>query len=234
MVDLYDGLMTTRAMRRFSREPVGTDEVERILRAAQQAPSGGNIQPWQFVVVTDDDGRAWLGDLYRRAYARYEAALMAGLPEFRSDDDREAWERTVRASRHLADHLGEVPVIVLVCMPDISMSVRDDDGEMDVGTPFASVYPAVQNLLLAARSMGIGGLITTVHRIHHDEVRGHFGIPDGQQVVALVPLGRPTGRFGVARRRPVDRVTHWDHWGERRAATVPPYQPPPGDGGRAT
>ena len=151
MVDLYDGLMTTRAMRRFSGEPVTTDEVERILRAAQQAPSGGNIQPWQFVVVTDDGGRAWLGDLYHRAYARYEAALLAGLPEFRSADDREAWERTVRASRHLADHLGEVPVIVLVCMPDISMSVRDDEGEMDVGTPFASVYPAVQNLLLAAR-----------------------------------------------------------------------------------
>jgi len=232
MVELYDGIMTTRAMRRFSDEPVGTDDVERILRAAQQAPSGGNIQPWQFVVVADDDGRAWLGELYGRAYARYEAALLAGLPGFRSDDDRLAWERTVAASRHLAAHLGQVPVIVLVCMPDISMSVRDDAGEMDVGTPYASVYPAVQNLLLAARSMGIGGLITTVHRIHHDEVREHFGIPEGQQIVALVPLGRPTGRFGVAPRRAVEKVTHWGAWGERRPFTLPPYEPPPGAPGR--
>ena len=215
-VGLYDGIMTTRAMRRFTSEPVTTEQVERILRAAQQAPSGGNIQPWQFVVVVDPDERAWLGDLYHRAYGRYEAALLANLPPFRTDDDRAAWERTVAASRHLADHLGEVSTLMLVCMPDISMSVRDDQGEMDVGTPYASVYPAVQNLLLAARSMGIGGLITTVHRIHHDEVRDHFGIPAGQQIVALVPLGHPRGRFGVAPRRPVEKVTHWDRWGERR------------------
>jgi nitroreductase len=223
---LYDGIMTTRAMRRYSAQPVTTEEVERILRAAQQAPSGGNIQPWQFVVVDDADGRAWLGELYGRAYARYEAALLAGLPGFRTEEDRAAWERTLAASRHLARHLAEVPVIVLVCMPDISMAVQDDRGVMDVGTPFASVYPAVQNLLLAARSMGIGGVITTVHRIHHDEVRDHFGIPGGQQVVALVPLGRPTGRFGVAPRRPVDKVTHWGRWGERRPFTAAPYEPP--------
>jgi nitroreductase len=226
-MDLYDGLMTTRAMRRFSAEPVSTGDVERILRAAQQGPSGGNIQPWQFVVVTAPVERAWLGELYARAYARYEAALLDGLPEFRSDDDRLAWERTLRASRHLAAHLGEVPVLVLVCMPDISMTVHDGAGEMDVGTPYASVYPAVQNLLLAARSMGLGGAITTVHRIHHDEVRDHFGIPDGQQVVALVPLGHPTGRFGVAPRRPVERVTHWDRWGDRRPFDTAAYEAPP-------
>lgn len=230
-MDLYDGLMTTRAMRRFSDAPVSTDDVERVLRAAQQGPSGGNIQPWQFVVVSDPGERAWLGELYGRAYARYEAALLAGMGEFRSEDDRIAWERTLRASRHLAAHLGEVPVLVLVCMPDISMTVSDDDGEMDVGTPYASVYPAVQNLLLAARSLGLGGAITTVHRIHHDQVRDHFGIPDTQQVVALVPLGHPTGRFGVAPRRPVERVTHWDRWGERRPFGSVPYVPPtePGD-----
>lgn len=223
---LYDGIMTTRAMRRYRDEPVTDAELEAVLRAAQQGPSGGNIQPWQFLVVRDAAGRSWLGDLYGRAYRRYEAALVASMPPFRSDDDRAAWERTAAAARHLADHLGEAPAVVLVVMPDISMSVADDHGEMDVGTPHASVYPAVQNLLLAARSLGIGGVITTVHRIHHDEVRDHFGIPATHQVVALVPLGRPTGRFGVAPRRPVERVTHWDRWGDRRAFTTPPYEPP--------
>lgn len=230
-IDLYDGLMTTRAMRRFSDAPVDVEVLEAILRAAQQGPSGGNIQPWQFVVLTDPGDRAWIGDLYGRAYRRYEAALLAGLPPFRTDADREAWERTLRASRHLADHLGEVPVVVLVCMPDISMTVVDEEGELDVGTPYASVYPAVQNLLLAARSFGLGGAITTVHRIHHDEVREHFGIPDGQQVVALVPLGHPTGRFGVAPRRPAEKVTHWGRWGERRPFTVAPYVAPDGRSG---
>jgi nitroreductase len=225
-VGLYDGLMTTRAMRRFTTEPVDDATVEAVLRAAQQAPSGGNIQPWQFVVLTDADDRAWMGDLYRRAYTRYEAALLAGLPPFRTDADREAWDRTLRASRHLAAHLAEVPVVVLVCMPDISMTLVDDEGELDVGTPYASVYPAVQNLLLAARSFGLGGVITTVHRIHHDEVRERFDIPSSQQVVALVPLGHPSGRFGVAPRRPAEKVTHWGRWGERRPVGIGPYEPP--------
>jgi nitroreductase len=229
-VGLYDGIMTTRALRRFTDEPVTTAEVESLLRAAQQGPSGGNIQPWQFLVVVDPAERAWLGELYRRAYRRYEAALVASLPPFRSDEDRAAWERTAASASHLADHLGAAPVVVLVCMPDISMALVDDEGELDVGTPYASVYPAVQNLLLAARSMGIGGVLTTVHRIHHDELRDHFGVPSTHQVVALVPLGRPRGRFGVAPRRPVERVTHWDRWGERREFTTPPYEPPAGSG----
>jgi nitroreductase len=221
-VGLYEGLMTTRAMRRFTDEPVTVAEVEAILRAAQQGPSGGNIQPWHFLVVADPTERAWLGELYGRAYRRYEAALLAGMPPIGDESRRTAWERTLAASRHLADHLDEAPVIVLVAMPDISMGLVDDEGPLDVGTPYASVYPAVQNLLLAARSLGIGGVITTVHRIHHDEVRDHFGVPETHQLVALVPLGRPRGRFGVAPRRPVEQVTHWDRWGERR---------PFGDGG---
>ncbi len=225
-VGLYDGIMTTRAMRRFTGDPVTDAEVEQVLRAAQQGPSGGNIQPWQFLVLTEPEDRAWIGELYRRAYDRYEAALLEGVGGFRDEAARRSWDRTVAASRYLADHLAEVPVVVLVCMPDIDMTVVDDQGPMDVGTPYASVYPAVQNLLLAARSMGIGGALTTVHRIHHDEVRDHFGIPAGQQVVALVPLGRPSGRFGVAPRRPVDRVTHWGRWGERRDATITAYEPP--------
>jgi nitroreductase len=231
-VGLYDGLMTTRAMRRFTDEPVETSTVEAVLRAAQQAPSGGNIQPWQFVVLTDDDDRARVGELYRRAYDRYERALVAQLPPFRDDAEREAWERTRRAARHLAEHLADAPVVILVCMPDISMTLADEEGELDVGTPYASVYPAVQNLLLAARSFGLGGVLTTVHRIHHDELRDAFGIPERQQVVALVPLGRPRGRFGVAPRRPVEQVTHWGRWGHRRPFDLPPYQPPAGTADR--
>ena len=78
------------------------------------------------------------------------------------------------------------------------------------------MYPAVQNLMIAARIRGLGTALTTVFRVHHDEVRAALGVPEAYQVVALVPVGHPTGRFGRARRRPTDRVTHWDRWGERR------------------
>ena len=208
--------MTTRAMRRYSDEPVTDEEIERMLAAAVQAPSGGNIQPWQFLVVTDADTRRAVADLYRRAYDRYERALLAALPPFRSTDDEATFMRTVRASRHLAEHLAEVPALVLFLMPDISMTLDDDEGALDVGTPYASVYPAVQNFMLAARGLGLGTTLTTVYRVHHDELRALCGIPDRYQVVALVPVGRPRGRFGVAPRRPVESVTHWNRFGARR------------------
>ncbi len=147
-------------------------------------------------------------------------------PSHRDEASAASWDRTVAASRHLAEHLGEVPVHVLVCMPDIDMTISDDEGPMDVGSPLASVYPAVQNMILAARGLGLGSALTTVYRIRHDEVRERFGIPDGWSVAALVPIGHPLGRFGVARRRPVEKVTHWGSWGERRPFTSESYEAP--------
>jgi len=215
-VDVHEAILTTRAIRRFTDDPVTDDELLTCLRAAVQAPSGGNIQPWQFLVVTDVDTRGAIADLYHRAYDRYERALLAGLPPFRSAADEASFMRSVRASRHLAENLAEVPALVLFLMPDISMTLHDDDGPLDVGTPYASVYPAVQNFMLAARGLGLGTTLTTVFRIHHDELRALCGIPERHQVVALVPVGRPRGRFGVARRRPPEAVTHWNRFGDRR------------------
>ena len=215
-MELYEALLTTRAIRRYTDEPVTDDEIVHCLRAAVQGPSGGNIQPWQFLVVRDADVRRRLGDVYRRAYDRYERALLAVLPPFRSEEDETSFHRTLRASRHLAEHLGEAPALVLFLMPGISMTLTDEDGDLDVGTPYASVYPGIQNFLLAARGLGIGTALTTVYRIHQDEVREICAIPDRYEVVALVPMGRPTGRFGMARRRPAETLTHWDRFGEKR------------------
>ena len=216
-MDMYDGILTTRAMRRFTDGPVTDEEVMACIRAAVQGPSGGNIQPWQFLVVTDVGARAALADIYRRSYDRYEAALLPLVPPFKREEDQASWDRTIAASRHLAEHLDDAPVLVLALMPAMSMTLTDGDGELDVGTPYASVYPAVQNLMLAARSLGIGSVLTTVYRIRQDEVRALLDIPDTYEVVALVPLGRPAGRFGTARRRPPEAVTHWNRFGEKRA-----------------
>jgi nitroreductase len=216
-MDALEALMTTRAMRRYTDAAVSDDEIWTCLRAAQQAPSGGNLQPWQFVVVRDAARRRALGELYRRAYVRYEKALLASQPPFRSDADRATFERTLAASRHLAAHLGEAPALVFVLMPVLDLTLHDAEGPLDIGTLHASVYPAVQNLMVAARALGIGTALTTVLRIYQDEVRTALGVPDRFEIAALVPMGRPRGRFGVAPRKPVEAITHWDTYGQKRS-----------------
>lgn len=215
-MELFEAMRTTRAIRRFTDQPVTDDEIVTCIRAAVQAPNGGNVQPWQFVVVTDPAIKRAIGEVYRRAYDRYEPAVEAQRPPPRSGEAADRLARTRRSARYLADHIGDAPVMVLVLMPIIPWGARDDQGEMDIGPLYASVYPAVQNLMLAARGLGIGSTMTTVFRIYHDEVRAICGIPDQYEIVALAPLGRPAGRFGVAQRRPAEQVTHWNRFGNRR------------------
>lgn len=217
-MDLIDALMTTRAMRRLSDEPVDDATIQRILRAAVQAPSGGNIQPYQFVVVTESEPKQRIGAIYRRAHDRYRPAVEALVPPFADEAAARRHARNWAAADHLAHHLGDVPAIVLVLVPRVSMAVEDGDGVMDVGPIHASVYPAVQNLILAARHEGLGTVLTTVVRIYEDEVRSVCEIPDRYELAALLPLGRPLGRWGVAHRRPAESLTSWNRFGERRDA----------------
>ena len=214
-IGLLDGLMTNRAMRRYSDEPVADEDIWTCLQASVQAPSGGNIQPYQFVVVQDPELRAGLAGIYRRGWARYEPAIAPA--EFPNDSARDAWERNNRATVHLAQNLEHVPVIVLLLMPTIDMTVHDEEGPMPVGPTHASVYPAIQNFMLAARSLGLGTAMTTLHRIYEDDVRSLLGIPGRYEVLALLPLGHPTGKWGVAPRyRGPERITSWDAFGEKR------------------
>jgi nitroreductase len=215
-MDALDAIMTTRAIRRYRDEAVSDDEIRTCLAAAQQAPSGGNVQPQQYLVVTDPDLRAEVGRWYRESFDRYERTL----PEpsaFRDEVQAESWRRTRDASRYLADHVQEAPAMVLFLQPIIPWTPSDDEGEMDIGRLDASVYPAVQNFCVAARSLGIGTALTTVIRIHATEVLAALGVPEGRfEIAALVPMGRPAGRFGVAPRRPAASVTHWNRWGDKR------------------
>ncbi|HMO96574.1 MAG TPA: nitroreductase family protein [Tepidiformaceae bacterium] len=215
-MDLLDGILTLRAIRRFTDEPVSEEEILTCLRAAQQAPSGGNIQPWQFLVITDPEKKKAFGAIYERAFFRYDAAMERVRPAPRDAKAAALQERILEASRHLARHISEAPGLVAFLMPNIDMTVHDSDGAMDIGTPYASAYPAVQNFMLAARALGIGTTLTTVYRIHQQEVRDLFEIPDRYEIIAVVPMGRPQGRFGVAPRRPVEQVTNWNRFGERR------------------
>jgi nitroreductase len=214
-MDPIEAIMTTRAMRRFTDRPVADADIETCLRAAQQGPSGGNVQPQQYLVLTDDDRRAIVSRWYQRAYHRYEATLPE--PEFRDDAAEASWRRTRDASRHLADHLDDAPVVVLFLQPLIPWGSHDDDGPLDIGRLDASVYPAVQNFCVAARSLGLGTALTTVIRVYNDDVLEALGVPAGRfEIAALVPVGYPSGTFGVAPRKPANAVTHWNHWGDKR------------------
>jgi len=134
--DVIEAIRTARAIRRFSAEPVTDEELWTILEAAQSAPSGGNIQPWQFLVLTEPEAKAAVAAVYERAYDRYERALLASLPPFRSPDDEASFLRSVRASRYLAEHLTEAPAIVCVLRPaGLDLTLHDDEGPLDIGLP---------------------------------------------------------------------------------------------------
>jgi nitroreductase len=215
--ELLDAIMTTRAIRRYTDEPVTDEEIATCLRAAVQAPNNGNIQPWQFVVITDADTKRAVGDIYRKSYDRFEGAYNKMAPPPRNDRDAEHRDRMKRASRYLAETIGDAPAMVAFLMPKIDLTMQDDDGPIFIGTTHASVFPAVQNFILAARALGIGTAFTTVYRVHEDEVREILGVPESFEIVALVPMGRPKGKFGVAPRRPAEQVTHWNRFGQKRA-----------------
>ena len=216
-MDVLEAIETTRAVRRYADAPVSDDEILRCIHAAIHGPSGGNIQPWQFLAVTDPAVKRAIADVYRRAYARYEPAVLKMRQPLKNPDDEAAFQRTLAASRHLAEHMADAPALVLVLMPNISMTLQDAEGPLDVGTPFASIYPAVQNFMLAARALGIGTTLTTVYRIYQDEVRAICQIPSRYEIVALIPMGRPQGKFGRGRRRPAEQVTSWNAFGAKRA-----------------
>ena len=203
-MDFFDVVTTQRAMRRLKTDAIPDDVVNKIMDAAICAPSGGNRQNWSFVVVRDRATRARLGDLYREAWGELmKVPYYAGASKEPADSPA---GRMLASARHLGEHLGEAPVIILAC-------VALDPGVKANLTTGASIYPAVQNIMLAARALGIGSCITTIHRFRDPQVKELLGIPAEVETAALIPLGYPLGKFGRPPRRPVREVAFTDRWG---------------------
>lgn len=195
-IGLFEAMRTQRAIRYFKPDPVPREALDKILDAASRAPSGTNRQMWHFVVVQDGGLRAALADIYRRA----GRSAMPNLQWL-----REANPRILRSATHLIEHLDDAPVLLLACI--------EHGGETNLVTG-SSIYPAVQNILLAARGLGLGSVLTTFHKQYEDEVRALLSIPDNVETAALLPIGYPADgvRYGPTRRRPIEEVTHWDGW----------------------
>jgi len=204
-MDFFEVATTQRAMRRLKPDPIPEATLRQIMDAAVCAPSGGNRQGWSFLVVRDAAKRQRLGELYREAWGELmKVPYYAGAAKEPPDSPA---GRMLASARHLSEHLGEAPVLVLAC-------VALDPGVTPSLTTGASIYPAVQNLMLAARAHGVGSCITTIHRFRDAQVKELLGIPADVETAALIPLGYPRGRFGRPPRRPLREVAFADHWGD--------------------
>ncbi len=193
MTDLYEAMSTQRAVRRLRPDPVPDEVVERVLQAACWAPTGGNAQPWKVVVVTDGPKKAALRDIYRPEWQRYVEGVRTYL-DTQPDEIAEPVRRAVGAGDHLADHLHEAPVILVFCADPNSMAITDIELDRVSMVGGASVYPAVQNALLACVAEGLGCTVTTLACRREPEVRSLLGVPERWATVALVPIGYPVGR----------------------------------------
>jgi len=209
-LDVFEALYTTRAMRRVKPDPVPEEVVQQMLDAAIRAPSPGNRQPWRFVAVTDRDQVAGLGELYARSWAQLQATLYKGMRQRAVAAGDETTQRVLTSGDWLAANFSQVPLVVLAYIRN------DPDG--------SGIYPAVWNMMLAARAMGVGTTLTTVlHHFAQQEVADLVGVPAdrGWRLAAAVSCGYPLGRWGVAARPPVENVVYADRWGEPPAWSAP-------------
>lgn len=197
-ISLFEAITSQRAIRHFSPQPVSDEAVETILGAAICAPSGGNRQPWRFLVIRDAALKRQLGEWYLAAWQ----VAIAGM---------ETITQPYRHGAALAQQMETVPVLILACI---------DHGPAGTGpgqiTRGASIYPAVQNLLLAARALGLGTVLTTLHTRYESEIKALLNIPETVETAALIPVGYPAegARVGRTHRRPLSEVVFHERWGE--------------------
>ena len=204
-------LTTTRAVRRRLDLDRSVDPalIEECLRLALQAPNGGNQQGWHFVVITDADTRAGIADIFRRGAVAYAQRADKPRAPARRDDERAMRRRVTASAGYLFEHLHEVPVLVIACIEGRT----EGRPLVDQATAYGSILPAVWSFMLAARARGLGTSWTTAHLMLEGEMASLLGIPSDVTQVALIPVAHSVGTdFGPAPRRPVDDVTHWEHW----------------------
>jgi nitroreductase len=209
--DLYEAIYTTRSMRRLKPDPVAPGLIVKVIEAATMGPSGSNRQPWQFIVVTEPATKNFVAERYRKAWEVYFTPKARARLEQEPDSPQ---ARILRSARYLAEHIADVPVMLFACVKKYT-----DPGR--AGQPmWGAIYPAIQNLCLAARGYGLGTSITGLHQVYVKEIDSLLGVPPEYANVALIPLGYPKGRWGRPDRKSALAVTNWERWGARRE-TIP-------------
>jgi nitroreductase len=214
-IDLLDGIATARSIRRYLPDPVPEDALAKILWAGTRAPSGTNRQPFRFIVLRDTgtarEIKGLMGAAFRRGWGHKSNAEIWGKEGDAAGSTRRV--RSMEAMQHFVDHFEQIPVVVLACF----LRYRDaDHGEG------ASVFPACQNILLAARALGYGACFSGWHRLVEKELRERLGIPDEVVLSLTITIGKPAGRHGPLRRFPARELIYEDRWGHEAAWVVDP------------
>jgi nitroreductase len=213
-IELYAAMQTTRAVRRLRPDPIPDDVLRRVLQAATWGPSGGNRQPWRIVVVRDAAIKLGLQRLYEARWTDYAARGRAGLQGV-TDSARKRTESALSAGDYLAAHWHEAPAILVFCFDPRGVFSTDVRlGRVPV-VGGASIYPAVQNALLACRAEGLGCVLTTLLCADEPEIRPMLGLPEPWGTAAFLPVGYPVGRgHGPISRRNIEEMVFIDRWGQ--------------------
>jgi nitroreductase len=228
-IGLFEAIYTARSLRHFKPDPVPQALITKVLDAAIRASSGGNTQHWTFVVVRDAETRRQLAAIYRKA-SDYASAIYATRPKPDHLTDGQ-YAQFLANSGYLWDHLADVPVILVPCLarreppertslPEVVQARYADHLANVQRISGSSIYPAIQNIILACRALGLGTVITTNHILYENEVKALLGIPDNFSTFALMPIGYPTRKYGPLTRKPVEQVTYADSWGNAWPATA--------------
>jgi nitroreductase len=204
-VDLVEAMETQRAIRRLLPDPVDDGVLLRCLRLAAKAPTGGNSQGFEFILVRDRAVKAALGRQYRISWAVY-----GGLGRLLRGRDRKT-RKIIDAVQWQVDHWEDVPVLVVACLRGLSLPLPS----IVRSSRYGSIYPAVQNFLLACRAEGLGAALTTLPLWSRMAAHRILGLPWNVEPVAVIPVGWPRGRYGPTSRRPVERSVHVDRYGNR-------------------
>lgn len=211
-MDFFEVVHTQRSIRRFKPDPVPEEAIWKMLDAAIRAPSGGNTQPWAWLVVRDAEKRKAIGAAVRTRFEE-DGRLQQIQQSLKSIEDPTR-RRMMESVIHLFANLDSAPVLIIPCLVNVTSPVND----MNSLFAGSSIYGAVQNLMLAARAQGLGTVLTTFNIGMEDELRKLFNIPDDARPVCVIPVGYPDRqRFGPTNRKPVETVTFWDDWGATRS-----------------
>ena len=209
--DLYEFMSTTRSIRRIAGTPVDDAVLSRVLTACTWAPSGGNRQPWRVIAVRDASVKQRIAALYLVEWQKYVDFNLARLGDI-DDATRERALAAFGTGTHLAENLADVPVVAMFVHDPSALYVTDDGLGRHPVVGGASLYPAVQNMLLALRAEGLGGVLTTLICGREPELRDILGLPEGWGVHAMVPFGHPRGSHGPLTRAPLSSMAMVDNW----------------------
>jgi nitroreductase len=212
-IGLYDAMRTTRAVRKLRSDPIPDAVLRRVLEAATWGPSGGNRQAWRILVVRDPALKQELGRRYLGAWTEYSSAGRAALAQ-NPEAARSRTARTLAAGDYLASHMHETPVIMVVCFDPRGLAITDRALARPSVVGGASIYPAVQNMLLACRAEGLGCVLTTLLCAQEPEIRGLLELPEPWCLAAFIPIGYPVGKgHGPLVRRPLEEMVYADRFG---------------------